>query len=614
MILRSLHPPFPAVAGKGEHPMALRRFFPFLTWGAGYSARVFGSDLVAAATVTMLLIPQALAYSLLVGVPPQAGLYASMAPVLLYAIFGTSSALSIGPIVVVCVMTGSAAAKVAPPGTPGHLGAVIALTLVTGILLVAMGTLRLGFLVSFISHPVVSALIIATAVHIAATQGASLLGIPAKGKNLLEMTTSIVSNAARIHPGTAAIGLASLAFLLWARRGLEQLFLRLRIGGHAADLLAKTGPAVVIVAATAAVWALGLDKGGVGILGTVPRGLPMPVLPPFDIGLWKTLLLPALLIGIVGYVQSITVALTLAARRRERVDPDQELIALGAADIAAAVSGGFPVAGAISRSAVGFEAGARTPAAGAYTAAGIGIVVLFLTPLLFFLPKAALAAVIIAATLSMPDLGALKRAHACSRADSAAMAATILVTWAVGIEQGLLAGVALSIVFHLYDTSRPHVAVVGQIPGTAHFGNVENFAGVTDPEILSLRVDESLYFPNARFIEDLVNDAVAANPAVRHVILECIAVNKVDASAIESLEAINRRLEAGGIRFHLSEVKGPVMDRLSRTGFLEELTGRVYLTHYQAVLSIKPDLARDTREDRKAPPVIRKGNGPGEGA
>jgi SulP family sulfate permease len=298
--------------------------------------------------------------------------------------------------------------------------------------------------------------------------------------------------------------------------------------------------------------------------------------------------------------------LTLAARRRERVDPDQELIAMGAADIAAAVSGGFPVAGAISRSAVSFEAGVQTPAAGAYTAAGIGLVVMFLTPLMFFLPKAALAAVIIAATLSLPDLDAIKRAHACSRADSAAMAATILVTWAVGIEEGLMAGVMLSIFLHLYDTSRPQVAVVGQIPGTAHFRNVENFAGVTDPEILSIRVDESIYFPNVRFIEDLVNDMVAANPAVRHVILECFAVNKVDASAIESLEAINRRLADGGIKFHLSEVKGPVMDRLSRSGFLEQLTGRVHLTHYQAVLSIKPDLARGTREDRKAPPVIRK--------
>jgi len=591
--------------------LALRQYFPILTWGAGYSVRALGSDLVAAATVTMLLLPQSLAYALLVGVPPQAGLYASMVPLLLYAVFGTSTALSIGPIAVVSLMTGSAAAKIAAPGTPEHLGAVVAFTLITGILLVAMGALRLGFLVDFISQPVLAAFIIAAAVHIAATQAASLLGIAVKGENLLGMMTSIISDAGQIHFLTSALGLISLAFLLWARKGLGPLLLRLHVSKHVADILAKAGPALLIVAATAAVWALRLDAYGIRILGPVPRGLPVPMLPPLDPGLWRTLFLPALLAGIVGYVQSISVGLTLAARRRQRVAPDQELIALGAADIAAAVSGGFPVAGAISRSAVNLDAGVQTPAAGAYTAAGIGLVVMFLTPLMYFLPKTALAAVIITAVLSVPDLGAIKRVHACSRPDSAAMVATILATWAVGIEQGLVAGVALSIFLHLYDTSRPQVAVVGQIPGTAHFRNVQNFAAVTDPEILSLRVDESLYFPNARFIEDLVNDAVTANPTVRHVILECIAVNKVDASAIESLLAINRRLEAGGIRFHLSEVKDPVMDRLSRSGFLGELTGGVYLTHFQAVLSIKPDLARDTREDRKAPPVIRKEKGPG---
>jgi len=227
---------------------------------------------------------------------------------------------------------------------------------------------------------------------------------------------------------------------------------------------------------------------------------------------------------------------------------------------------------------------------------GIGLTTMFLTPLLFFLPNATLAATIVVAVMSLVDLGALKRTWTYSRADFAAMAATILFTLAEGVEAGLIAGVALSIFLHLYNTSRPHVAVVGQMPGTAAFRNVARHTTVTSPEILSLRVDESLYFPNARFLEDLVNDAVAANPAVRHVILECPAVNTIDASALESLEAINRRLKDGGVRFHLSEVKGPVMDRLKRSHFLAELTGQVHLRHYDAVLSINPDLARRTLE------------------
>ena len=246
-----------------------------------------------------------------------------------------------------------------------------------------------------------------------------------------------------------------------------------------------------------------------------------------------------------------------------------------------------------------FGAGAETPAAGAFTAGGIALTVLFLTPLLFFLPKATLGAIIIVAVLSLVDLGALKRTYGYSRADFLAMAATILLTWLKGVEAGLVVGVALSIFLHLYKTSRPHVAVVGQIPGTAHFRNVKRHVVVTDPEILSLRIDESLYFPNARFIEDKINGAVAENPALRHVILECPAVNAIDASALESLEAINRRLQDGGITLHLSEVKGPIMDCLKRSHFLHELTGKVHLTQFDAVASINPDLARRTLDAQR---------------
>jgi SulP family sulfate permease len=251
---------------------------------------------------------------------------------------------------------------------------------------------------------------------------------------------------------------------------------------------------------------------------------------------------------------------------------------------------------------VNFEAGAETPAAGAYTAGGIALVTLFLTPLLFHLPKATLAATIIVAVLSLVDLGALRRTWAYSRADFAAMAATILVTLAAGIEPGLVVGVGVAVLLHLYATSRPHVAVVGQIPGTAHFRNVRRHAVVTTPAILSLRVDESLYFPNARFLEDRINEGVAANPEIRHVILECPAVNTIDASALESLEAINHRLKDGGIVFHLSEVKGPVMDRLKRSNFLEELTGKVHLSQFDAVSSIDPELARRTLEAPRGDP------------
>jgi SulP family sulfate permease len=580
-------------------PDLVRRYVPILAWGAEYSRRTLVSDLVAAAIVTIMLIPQSLAYALLVGLPAQVGLYASMAPLVLYAVFGTSRALAVGPVAVASLMTAAAAGQIASQGTPEYLGAAIALAMVAGLMLVAMGALRLGFLANFLSHPVISGFITAAAVQIAAGQVAPLLGIRAHGENLLDLLISLTPNLVKSNPYTAAIGLASLAFLLWVRRGLKPLLLRVGLGERPADFLAKMGPAMAIVVSIAAVWSFRLDASGVGILGSVPQNLPELALPPFNPTLWTTIVGPAMLICIVGYVESISVALTLAAKRRQRVDPDQELIALGASNIGAAVSGGFPVTGALSRSVVNFEAGAQTPASGAFTAVGVALATVFLTPLLFFLPKAVLGAIIIVAVLSLVDLGVLKRTWNYSRADFAAMAATILVTWAEGVEAGLVAGVALSIFLHLYSTSRPHVAVVGQIPGTAHFRNVTRHTVVTDPEILSLRVDESLYFPNARFLEDLINGAVAANPAIRHVILECPAVNAIDASALESLEAINRRLRDGGIAFHLSEVKGPIMDRLKRSHFLEELTGRVHLSQFEAVSSINPELARRTLEAQR---------------
>jgi SulP family sulfate permease len=572
----------------------LRRYLPILTWGAGYTRPALAADLVVAAIVTIMLIPQSLAYAALAGLPAQVGLYASIAPLVLYAIFGTSRALAVGPVAVASLMTAAAIAPIASRGTPEYLGAAVALALLSGLMLLVLGLLRLGFLANFLSHPVISGFITASGVQIAASQLAPVLGIRADGHALLDTLASLARNLGGTNPVTAAIGLGSIAVLFWARRGLAPLLRRLGLGERTADLLSKVAPAALIAVTTAAVWGLRLDARGVSVVGEVPRGLPALALPPLDPALWATLAVPALLISIVGYVESISVALTLAAKRRQRVDPDQELIALGAANVGVALSGGFPVTGGFARSVVNFEAGAETPAAGAFTAVGIALATLFLTPLLYFLPNATLAATIVVAVLSLVDLGALRRTWSFSKADFAAMAATILLTWVKGVEAGLVAGVAFSIFLHLYATSRPHVAVVGQLPGTTAFRNVDRHEVVTDPRILSLRVDESLYFPNARFLEEVVNTAVAAAPEVRHVILECPGVNAVDASALESLEAINHRLKDGGITLHLSEVKGPVMDRLQRSHFLEQLTGKVHLRHYDAVESIDPELARRT--------------------
>jgi SulP family sulfate permease len=305
-------------------------------------------------------------------------------------------------------------------------------------------------------------------------------------------------------------------------------------------------------------------------------------LPSFAPDLLGALLVPAILISIIGFVESISVAQTLAAKKRQRIDPDQELIGLGAANLGAAFTGGYPVTGGFARSVVNFDAGAETPAAGAFTALGLLLASLFLTPLVYYLPNATLAATIIVAVLSLVDLSILHKTWGYSKADFTAVAATIALTLLAGVETGVASGVAISVLLHLYKTSRPHVAEVGLVPGTQHFRNVLRHKVETAPHLLSLRVDESLYFVNARFLEDLIQARVTEGCGITDVVLMFSAVNEVDFSALESLEAINRRLRDMGLRLHLSEVKGPVMDRLKTSHFLDVLNGKVFLSQYDA--------------------------------
>ena len=579
----------------------MRRYFPILDWGRSYSRDTLISDLLAALIVTIMLIPQSLAYALLAGLPPEIGLYASIAPLVIYAVFGTSRALAVGPVAVVSLMTAASVGQLAQQGTPEYLGAAIAMALLSGVMLLAMGVLRLGFIANFLSHPVISGFITASGLLIAAGQVPHLLGIRADGHNLVDTLIAIGRAMGSVNPVTMALALPTLAFLFWSRSRLKPFLKARGIRDLPATILSRSAPVLAVAATTAVTWGLGLTGHGVAIVGDVPRGLPMPTLPPLDPVLWSQIAIPALLISIVGYVETVSVASTLAAKRRQRIDPDQELIALGASNIGSAISGGFPVTGGFARSVVNFDAGAETPAAGAYTAVGMALATLFLTPLLFFLPKATLAATIIVAVLSLVDFDALRRTWAYDRADFAAMAATILVTLGVGVEAGIMAGVLLSLVLHLYRTSRPHVAIVGQVPGTEHFRNIDRHDVVTAPGVLSIRVDESLYFPNARFLEDTIYACVATNPALRHVVLMFPAVNAVDASALETLESVTARLRDAGVTLHLSEVKGPVMDRLKRSHFLDDLTGQVFLTHCDAMRALAPDvtastLAADRRE------------------
>ena len=565
-----------------RRPGLMAQYLPILDWGRTYNGSVLTNDLVAAVIVTIMLIPQSLAYALLAGLPPVVGLYASILPLVAYAIFGTSRTLAVGPVAVVSLMTASAAGAVAAQGTALYLEAAITLAALSGVMLAVLGFLRMGFLANLLSHPVISGFITASGILIATSQLKHILGVSAGGDNWPEMLGGLAAAIDTINPWTLIIGIPATLFLFWVRKGLKPSLVKLGLAPRAADIAAKAGPVIAVVATILAAIGLNLEDRGVNLVGAIPQGLPPFVLPSTDPGLIGQLWVPALLISIIGFVESVSVAQTLAAKRRQRIAPNQELIGLGASNIASAFSGGYPVTGGFARSVVNFDAGAETPAAGAYTAVGIALAGLFLTPLLYSLPIATLAATIIVAVLSLVDLKTPGQLWNYSKADFAAHMATIAITLLAGVELGVIAGVGVGLLLYLWRASRPHAAIVGRVPETEHFRNVDRHQVFTVPHILSIRIDESLTYLNARWLEEYVLEQIADRPEVRHVILMCSAVNEIDASGLESLEAINHRMIDAGIGLHLSEVKGPVMDRLKRTHFVDELNGQVFLSQNRA--------------------------------
>ncbi|MGQ7957851.1 SulP family inorganic anion transporter [Pseudomonas sp. SP16.1] len=571
--------------------MNWRHWLPCLEWGRRYDRANAAQDGLAALIVTLMLVPQSLAYAMLAGLPPVTGLYASIVPLLAYALFGSSRTLAVGPVAVVSLMTTAALTPLFPLGSAAYVGAALLLALLSGLLLAAMAVLRLGFLANFLSHPVISGFIGASGLLIAVGQLKHLLGVTAAGESLPQLLPQLWLALPGMHWQTLLIGLLSLTWLWWARIRLKSTLQRLGLSAQLAGNLSKAAPVLAIVAAIVAVTLLQLDRAGVKVVGAIPQGLPGLTLPTLDPALALQLLPAALLISLVGFVESVSVGQTLAAKRRQRIQPNNELLGLGAANLGAALSGGFPVTGGFARSVVNYDAGAQTPMAGVFTAAGIGLSVILLTPLLHNLPQAVLGATIIVAVLSLVDLGSLRRTWRYSRQDGIAQLATMLGVLLIGVETGILIGVGLSLLLFLWRTSQPHIAVVGQVPGSEHFRNVERFAVIETPSVLSLRVDESLYFPNARYLEERIGELIAGRPRVRHLVLMCSGVNLIDASALESLETIAERLHTAGVQLHLSEVKGPVMDQLRRSDFLQQFGGQVFISQFEALKTLAPPRA-----------------------
>ncbi len=550
----------------------------FRGWRPAYLA----GDFTAAVVVAMLLVPQAMAYAALAGLPPYVGLYASMLPLVAYALAGSSRVLAVGPVAIVSLLTASALAPLADIGTAEQLAAAAVLALMVGVLLFVFGMLRLGALANLLSHPVISGFVTGAAIMILAGQLAPLLGLAQVSGSVVQIVIALAGRLPDVHVTTALVGGGALLVLWLARSLLASLLMRVGVPEFPARLVGRLAPMIVVAAASLLAASRGLEAQGVRVVGEVPATLPVPSLPAFELSWLAVLFVPALVIALVGYVESVSIAGALARQRGERLDANAELRGLGLANLASGISGALPVAGGLSRTAVNAEAGARSPVAAVATALLIALLLPLAGPLLATLPLAVLSAIIIVAVAPLVDLHALVTAWRYDRVDALAWLGTAGGVILFGIEPGLALGVALALAGLVWRASRPHVAIVGQVPGTGHFRNVLRHDVLTRPGLLMLRVDENLFFGNAQAVRDRIEQAVDGPGDIRELVLVMSSVSHIDSTALEMLETLQWRLGERGIRVHLSEVKGPVLDRLHGTRLLDEMRGEVFLSNEDA--------------------------------
>ena len=550
-----------------------------------YRREDFAPDVVAGLAVTVVTVPQALAYAFLAGLPPQAGLYACLAPMALYAVLGSSRQLVVGPVAIAALMVATALAEHAPAYSERYAQIAVVLSLQVGLFLCLLRLARLGGLASLLSHPVIAGFVNGAAILIIVSQLASLGGLsktPVAG--LGTQLVALGGSLAAVDPAAVLVGAASLAALWAVRRHGAKLL----PGARRDHPVSRTGPVLVAAAASAAVVFFDLEIDTVGV---VPAGLPSFQAPFFDPALWWELAPHAALVALVAFAESYSVARTLASRQHQAIDANQELVALGSANIGAAFFAAYPVAGSFSRSSVNQAAGARTPVSVLVCACMIVLTLLWLTPLFAHLPRAALAAIVITAVWGLMNFRSLRDHWRFHRADALTHVATFAGVLVAGVEAGLLIGVAVSLALFLRGYRDPHIAAVGRIPGTPHFRNVERYAVETSPHIVAARVDGSLFFANADQVEARLL-GLAEGPEARHLVLVMTAVNFVDASALEMLRRLAATLRKRDVALHFSDAKGPLRDQLEHARLAEWLSGRVFETTDDAVSRLTDNAGR----------------------
>ena len=545
--------------------MTLKQLLPIAKWLPEYKRKDLGSDLSAGLSVGVMLVPQGMAYAMLAGLPPIYGLYASTIPLLIYAVLGSSGQLSVGPVAMASLLVASGLAELVDLETEPakYLEMAMLLTLMVGAIRLLMGIMRLGFLVNFLSAPVIAGYTSAAALIIAFSQLKHLLGIKIPNSNYVqEVIYHTALNIGSINFITISIGLGGIVLLMSLKSIKKYYKIDIPV------------PLALVSISIFLVWSMALNNSGVAIVGTVPAGLPAFVLPNFSCDTIKQLLPAAATIAIVGYMESIAVAKAMETKHKEfKVSANQELIALGAANIGTAFFQGFPVNGGFSRTAVNEQSGAKTPLSGVFSALLVLLTLLFLTPLFYFLPQAVLASIVMVAVMNLIAISEFKRLWKISKKDFWMLLIIFSATLFLGVVEGILTGIFLSLSLLIYKSSMPHVAILGRIPGTPYYRNLKRFKNLEErPDLLILRFDAELYFANASFFDDFIKDnCLKKGDQLKAVILDAGSMNGIDSSAIYTIEALCSFLNKKGIKWLCCDAKGPLRDVLEKSGLVEKI-------------------------------------------
>jgi len=564
-----------------------QRFLPFLRWFP-MTGDIIRADLIAGITVALVLIPQSMAYAQLAGLPAYYGLYAAFLPVMIAALWGSSSQLGTGPVAVVSLLTATAVAQFAEIGSPEFISLAIMLAFLVGAFQLLLGVFRLGVIVNFLSHPVIVGFTNAAALIIAFSQLSKIFGVSMhRSEHFLVDIWGVIMQIGSTHIPTLLFGLTAFAIMWFLKKKYPKV----------------PGVLIAVVATILVSWLIGFEKEMSGaVVGKIPEGLPSFAMPTFNMTIFWEMVISAMVISLIGFMEAISIAKAMAAKTKERIDPNQELIGQGLANIVGSMSQSYPASGSFSRSAVNLNAGARTGMSSVYTAVIVMITLLFLTPLLYHLPKAVLAAVIMMAVFGLINFKAVKHAWQISKHDGMAAIVTFVATlgFAPHLERGILIGAGLAIVLYLYRTMKPRVAILGRYKdGTLRDVQVHKDLPTSD-KIVAIRFDGSLYFANVSYFEDAILGAESDKPNIKYILVVGDGINQLDASGEDVLHNLNDRLRENGIILVFSGLKRQIIDVLHQSGLMVSIgEENIHATEDMALEYIYKQLGDDPELDLK---------------